>query len=102
MLAHLAGCSTLNTVPEGFPLAVGDEVLVVTRSGEERNLRLTAVTADTICAASGCIARAEISAVERRDFSPVKTTLLVAVIIGLAVALAYAAAADAAAGALAP
>jgi hypothetical protein len=105
----LVGCTSLRTVldtsaahpsPEtaSAPLAAGDEVTVSTAAGRQSRLRISAVTATSIEGTqvdsdrAEHIELAEVAKIERREFSGIKTMLLVVAIYAVLYAIATAAA----------
>jgi hypothetical protein len=82
MALGLAGCTTPTPVPfaHGNPAAVlqpGDEVRVCLKDGKTLDMRVTQVSSHGLCGAEECVRAAEITTVEKREFSPLRTTLLV-------------------------
>jgi len=101
-------CTSLRTVldttaphpppePSSSPLAAGDVVTVLTAAGSQNHLRISAVTASFIegtqldSGQAEHIDFAEIAKLERREFSGLKTVLLVAAIYAVLYAIAMAA-----------
>ena len=86
---HLAGCTTLSTVPysggrfEKDPIRKGDQVVLTTIHGEYRfrdlhRFQVTSVTPDEICGKDECFRTDAIETVQRQELDGLKTAGLVA------------------------
>lgn len=91
---YLASCSSLAPAAlppdsaEG-PLRAADEIVVTDISGRAHRVVVTSADAHQVCHDAGCIPAAGIATIERREFSAVKTTILVVSIIALVVGVSY-------------
>ena len=92
---HLAGCTTLNTLPypqgrfEDGVVRQGDRVVLTTIRGEdrlreERNVEVISVTPEQICGKDECFRADAVESVQRKEFSPARTVGLVLAIALLA------------------
>jgi len=93
------GCTTVRTIsPAGVPAAVphiraGDTVIVRTTDDRRERFVVERVEGDTVVSTTGVrYARTVVVAVERRGFSPLRTTLLIAGLVGAVFIVAAAAA----------
>ena len=92
---HLAACTTLTPINAGLDrfeslLRVGDEVLLTDRTGKVHPVTVTSLSPEQICHASARIRVADITAVERREISAVKTTFLIVSLVAIVALWAYA------------
>ena len=91
VMFHVAGCTTLTTVPysqgtfEKDPVHQGDQVVLATTGGERR-FEVTSVTPEQICGKDECVRAEAIESVERQEFSALKTAGAVA---GIALAVLF-------------
>ena len=83
VMLHVAGCTTLSTVPysrgtfEKDSVQNGDQVVLRTTGGERR-FQVPSVTPEQVCGKDECVRAVEIESVERQKFSALKTAAFVA------------------------
>ena len=95
----IGGCTTLRPVAnapsdssqhfgDGGVLKPGDQVVITTTSGAKHRFPVSSLHDGVIYGDHDSVPFSEVASVERRESSPTKTTLLVAVIVGVVGVLA--------------
>jgi hypothetical protein len=84
-------CTTLKPT-EHATLREGDEIFITARNGDTHAFAITAISPAEICGKVRCVRTDDVGVIEKREFSAVKTTVLVVVIVAVVVLYAYASA----------
>jgi hypothetical protein len=101
IVCMIGGCTTLHPIAnapsdlsqhfgDGGVLQPGDRVIITTVAGAKHHLRIRSLRDGVIYGDHDSVPFSEIASIDRRDFSAVKTTILVVVILGVVGALAAA------------
>jgi hypothetical protein len=89
---HLAGCTTLTTVPysngtfEKDPVRAGDRV-VLKAGARVHDFEVASATREEICSRSECVRVEEIQSIERKEVSVLRTVGAIVIIAAIALAL---------------
>lgn len=97
----IGGCTTMHPIAnvpsdlsqhfsDGGALHPGDRVIITTLAGAKHALLVRSVRDGVIYGDHDSVPFSEIASIDRRDFSPAKTTTLVLIIVGVAAGLAAA------------
>jgi hypothetical protein len=97
----IGGCTTLHPIAnvptdlsqhfsDGGALHTGDRVIITTLAGTKHELRVRSVRDGVIYGDQDLVPFSEVASIDRRDFSPAKTTTLVVVVVGFVAGLAAA------------
>ena len=89
---HLAGCTTLTTVPysngtfEKDPVRVGDRI-VLNAGARVHEFEVVSVTREEICGKDECVRVGEIVAIERKEVSVLRTVALIVIVAAIAIGI---------------
>lgn len=101
IVCMIGGCTTLQPVAnapsdlpqhfgDGGALHTGDRVIITTLAGAKHELRVRSVSDGVIYGDHDSVPFSEVATIDRRDFSPAKTTTLVVIVVGVVACLAAA------------